>query len=65
MIKVARFRLRSKMRKGRYWEKEEKKVQIVWMEGGNIRICDGDVHREGEGSGRLLDILSEYEEGEG
>lgn len=29
MIRVARFRLGSEMRKGWYWEKEEKKVDCV------------------------------------
>lgn len=67
MIRVARFKLGSEMREGRYWEGEERRCRICgWAEETwehVVEIC----MREGREGGRekILEILEEDGRGEG
>lgn len=53
MIRVARFRLESEMREGRYWEEKKRRCKLCgWEEGiwkHVVEVCMGERDEEGTG----------------
>jgi len=61
MSRIARFRLGSEMREGRFWEEEEKrKCRLCgWEEETWEHVVEVCMREEGDGKKRIVELLNE------